>query len=59
MLPALLPGAIPSPSQGVWNLGPVPVRAYALMIVLGIIVAAWVADRRYRARGGQAGTMLL
>lgn len=58
MILAALPGAIPSPPQGVWNLGPIPVRAYALMIVLGIIVAAWVADRRYRARGGSEGAIL-
>ena len=27
---------IPSPSQGVWHLGPMPLRAYALFIVVGI-----------------------
>jgi prolipoprotein diacylglyceryl transferase len=36
----------------VWHLGPIPVRAYALCIVLGIIVAMYVADRRLRVRGG-------
>lgn len=30
---------IPSPDQGVWYLGPVPLRAYALCILLGIVVA--------------------
>jgi prolipoprotein diacylglyceryl transferase len=48
---------IPSPAQGEWHLGPFPVRAYALCIILGIIVAIWVADRRWVARGGRAGTM--
>ncbi len=43
---------IPSPPQGVWHLGPVPVRAYALCIITGILVALWVTSRRYRARGG-------
>ncbi|WP_308301369.1 prolipoprotein diacylglyceryl transferase [Frankia sp. Mgl5] len=33
------------------HLGPVPLRAYALMIVLGIIVAVAVTARRLRARG--------
>ena len=28
---------IPSPAQGVWQLGPVPLRAYALFIIAGII----------------------
>ena len=44
--------SIPSPSQGVWNLGPVPIRAYALIIVVGIIVAVWLGNRRYQERGG-------
>ncbi len=46
---------IPSPEQGVWNLGPIPVRAYALAILLGIFVAVWITDRRWQARGGKAG----
>ena len=27
----------PSPAQGVWYLGPFPIRAYALCIIAGII----------------------
>lgn len=53
----LIPGSIPSPSQGVWNLGPIPIRAYALLIILGIVVAVWVGNRRYEARGGKPGTI--
>ncbi|MEW9531447.1 prolipoprotein diacylglyceryl transferase [Microbispora sp. NPDC049125] len=49
--------SIPSPSQGVWNLGPIPIRAYALCIVLGVIVAVWIGERRWRARGGAPGTV--
>ncbi len=45
--------SIPSPSEGVWHLGPVPVRAYALCIVAGVIAAIWIGDRRWRARGGR------
>ncbi len=44
--------AIPSPSRSVWYLGPLPVRAYALCIVAGIIVAVWLTNRRWRERGG-------
>jgi prolipoprotein diacylglyceryl transferase len=47
--------AIPSPSQGVWYLGPVPLRAYALFILAGIAVAVWLTDQRWRARGGLPG----
>lgn len=44
--------SIPSPSQGVWELGPFPLRAYALAIIAGILAAVWLTDRRWRARGG-------
>jgi prolipoprotein diacylglyceryl transferase len=46
---------IPSPAHGVWHLGPVPVRAYALCIIAGIIVAIWLGERRWVARGGKPG----
>lgn len=43
---------IPSPSHSVWFLGPVPLRAYALCIMVGIVVAVWLGQRRLTARGG-------
>jgi prolipoprotein diacylglyceryl transferase len=43
--------AIPSPSDAVWQLGPIPIRAYALCIVLGIVVACVVTEVRLRHRG--------
>lgn len=46
---------IPSPPAGVWYLGPIPIRAYALWIVLGIAVAIVWGDRRWVARGGRKG----
>ena len=46
---------IPSPGQGVWHLGPVPIRAYALCIIAGVIVAVWYGERRWVARGGRSG----
>jgi prolipoprotein diacylglyceryl transferase len=49
---------IPSPTQGVWNLGPLPIRAYALCIIAGIVLAAWIAERRWVARGGAPGDVL-
>ena len=49
---------IPSPRQGVWHLGPIPIRAYALCIIVGILVAVWVGERRWVARGGQPGTVM-
>ena len=51
----VLPASIPSPSTGVWHLGPVPLRAYAMCILLGILVAIVVTDRRWVRRGGTMG----
>ena len=47
--------SIPSPGEGIWYLGPVPIRAYALCIIAGIIAAIWIGERRWVARGGRAG----
>ena len=49
--------SIPSPAQGVWYLGPVPVRAYALCILVGIVIAVLIAERRWVRRGGQPGAV--
>jgi prolipoprotein diacylglyceryl transferase len=46
---------IPSPSQGVWHLGPFPLRGYALCIIAGVIVAIWLGERRWPERGGLPG----
>ena len=46
---------LPSPDQGVWHLGPFPLRAYALCIIAGVVVAIWLGERRWVARGGRKG----
>ncbi|MCV7153178.1 prolipoprotein diacylglyceryl transferase [Mycolicibacterium pyrenivorans] len=48
---------IPSPSQGVWEFFGVPLRAYALFIIVGIIAAMVIGDRRWVARGGEPGVI--
>jgi prolipoprotein diacylglyceryl transferase len=53
-----LPTTIPSPSQGVWHLGPLPIRAYALCILTGIVIAVTITARRWRGRGGPEGAVL-
>ncbi|NIZ89940.1 prolipoprotein diacylglyceryl transferase [Kineococcus rubinsiae] len=58
LLPTELPAALPSPTVAVWHLGPLPVRAYALCIIAGIVVAVWIAERRFQARGGRADFIL-
>ncbi|MEU6718247.1 prolipoprotein diacylglyceryl transferase [Nonomuraea sp. NPDC046802] len=49
--------SIPSPSEGVWYLGFIPIRAYALCFIVAIVFGAWLSDRRWRARGGEKGTI--
>lgn len=43
---------LPSPTRGVWSLGPLPVRAYAFCILLGIMIAIVLVKRRWVPRGG-------
>ena len=50
--------SIPSPARAAWRLGPLSIRAYALCVTLGIIVAVIVASRRYRRSGGRPAIML-
>ena len=47
----------PSPPRGVWHLGPLPIRAYALFIIAGILVTLLIGDRRFVARGGERGVV--
>jgi prolipoprotein diacylglyceryl transferase len=48
----LLVASIPSPANGVWSLGPLPIRAYAIIIIIGILVAMRVGTKRWVAQGG-------
>ena len=38
-------------------LGAVPIRAYALCIIVGIVAATWLGERRWRQRGGEPGVV--
>ncbi|OLR94715.1 prolipoprotein diacylglyceryl transferase [Actinokineospora bangkokensis] len=53
---------IPSPDRGVWQIDlgflTVPIRAYALCIILGIVVAIWWGEKRFQARGGAPGAVI-
>ena len=48
---------LPSPSQGVWHVGPVPLRGYAFAIILGVVAAVVIGERRWVARGGTKGAV--
>jgi prolipoprotein diacylglyceryl transferase len=43
--------AIPSPTTSVWHILGLPIRAYALCIVLGIVAAVLIMEVRLRHRG--------
>jgi prolipoprotein diacylglyceryl transferase len=53
----VLHASIPSPSSGVLHLGPFPLRAYAACILLGVILAVFIGERRWQAVGGEKGTV--
>jgi prolipoprotein diacylglyceryl transferase len=51
--------SIPSPGRNIWYIGAFPLRAYALCIIAGILVALIIATRRWQARGGTSDNMEL
>lgn len=54
----VIAASLPSPSVGTLWLGPIPLRAYGILMVTGMIVAAWVTYVRYRAAGGEGDVVL-
>lgn len=48
---------IPSPDQAIWHLGPLPLRAYAICIIVGALLAIWIGEKRFVARGGAPGVI--
>jgi prolipoprotein diacylglyceryl transferase len=57
---ATIQASIPSPSQNTWHLGPLPLRAYAIAIIIGIAAAIWIGQRRLMERtpGGHSEDIL-
>ena len=53
-----MPAEIPSPTTAVWYVGPFPIRAYAVCILLGIVVAVWATQHRLARRGGSPEQVL-
>ncbi len=54
----VIPAAIPAPTWDGFDLGFTKLHAYALCILAGIIVALWLASRRWAARGGPEGRVV-
>ena len=44
--------SIPSPGDNAFHVGPLQVRAYGVVIAVGVVVAVGFARRRWAARGG-------
>ncbi len=53
-----VPTYLPSPTVGALHLGPLAIRGYAVCILLGIVVAVWLTQRRLEVRGGKPGQTL-
>ncbi len=47
----------PAPRRACGTSGPFPIRAYALCIIVGIVAALVIGDRRWVARGGERGVI--
>ena len=56
MSPAI--ASIPSPSSGVFHVGPVALHAYGLTLLAAILVCVWLTQRRWAARGGDPELVL-
>ena len=54
----MIHGSIPSPSVSFFMVGPIIVHYYALCLLTGVIVAAWVTGLRLTRRGINAGVAL-
>lgn len=50
-IPGALLSSIPSPSDGVFSIGPLDIHAYGMMIALGVVAAVWLAGRRMERAG--------
>jgi prolipoprotein diacylglyceryl transferase len=46
-------GYIPSPAHGTIGIGPLQLHAYGLMLAIGVLVAAKIADVRWRQAGNE------
>lgn len=49
--------SIPSPTQSQFEIGPLTFHFYALCIIVGIIAAVYIGNRRYVAIGGARGVV--
>jgi prolipoprotein diacylglyceryl transferase len=43
--------SIPSPADGALDLGPISLHVYGILLAIGVVVAAWMASRRWKQWG--------
>ena len=48
---------LPSPSRSLIEIGPLTIHFYALCIITGALVAVYLTERRFQARGGAPGAV--
>ncbi len=56
----MIPVSIPSPPLDwgiLFQIGPFPIRSYALALLLGMVAGVWVARKRWIARGGDVAAV--
>jgi prolipoprotein diacylglyceryltransferase len=46
-----VPAFIPSPSNGTFHLGPIPIHVYGLLLAVGVVVGTLIAERRWQRWG--------
>ena len=52
MTSSTLLASIPSPSEGVIEIGPLTLRAYGIMLLIGILAAVYIAGKLWVSQGG-------
>ncbi|TIH36175.1 prolipoprotein diacylglyceryl transferase [Subtercola vilae] len=50
--------SIPSPPISSFNIGPLTIHFYALCILVGIVIAVWLTQRRLAQHGAEKGTVI-
>jgi len=53
----MIRASIPSPNQSLIEIGPLTIHFYALCIILGVIAASYIGNKRFVAYGGAHGVV--
>ncbi|MFM8844103.1 MAG: prolipoprotein diacylglyceryl transferase family protein, partial [Actinomycetota bacterium] len=53
----MIRASIPSPSQSLLEIGPLTIHFYALCIIIGVVAAIYIGNKRFVAFGGAHGVV--